>query len=178
MFAAGIILYVMLTGHLPFRSGQLGELHREMMKGPSFDGPYSSTVSPEARHLIKQLLNINPVGRPDPAQAMAHTWLVTHRVQSHPTPMPKRRAWPPTHEPPLLNVHVDVGNDGQLVWDQLQLDGYFDTEEARKALECIQANTPDSQVPAVLQVSLPPPLPPTFRTSLSPSEGRKQKQQP
>eukprot|EP00667_Euglena_gracilis_P001515 EG_transcript_1515 len=150
LYSVGVVLYVMLTGHLPFRSGQLGELHRQMLKGPRFDGPHSSTVPPEARDLIRQLLSINPAARPDPAEALRHPWLVGHAARAGTTQMPKRRTRAPPHEPPLLNVHVDVGPNGSLVADQLQLSAYFGGE-ALRALEEFVASTPPALGPVTLQ---------------------------
>lgn len=135
IYSAGVILYVMLTGHLPFRSGQIGELHRQMLKGPRFEASHATTVPPEARDLIRSLLAINPDARPTPAEALTHPWLtaqaaraVAPRANATP-PMRPRTKSHPNHEPPILHVHVDVDPEGHLVADQvLQLSAYFDAE--------------------------------------------------
>ena len=62
IWASGVILFVLLTGTVPFKS-QNGEkeLFRKIQRGQL---TYSAEVSPEAKTLIRSLLTVDEARRP------------------------------------------------------------------------------------------------------------------
>jgi len=78
-WAAGVLLYVLLSGRLPFSGDTDVELFRAIMetelvwKKPQFD-----TVSEEAKDLITKLVTKDPKQRYDASQALEHPFLKTN----------------------------------------------------------------------------------------------------
>jgi len=78
-WAAGVLLYVLLSGRLPFSGDTDVELFRAILetdliwKKPQFD-----TVSAEAKDLIIKLMNKDPSKRYDATQALEHVFLKTN----------------------------------------------------------------------------------------------------
>jgi calcium-dependent protein kinase len=73
MWSAGICLYVMLVGTVPFRGNSMGELHRKIMAG-KYD-VNSEVISPEAKNLLARLLCTNFKKRLSAKEALEHEWL-------------------------------------------------------------------------------------------------------
>uniref|UniRef100_A0A7S1IJF5 Protein kinase domain-containing protein n=1 Tax=Eutreptiella gymnastica TaxID=73025 RepID=A0A7S1IJF5_9EUGL len=131
MYSVGVILYVMLVGQLPFAASTVAELHRQMKKGPRFDGTYSSTMSPVARDLIKKLMDTNPSTRLDAREARAHPYILEAGAKA-PLPMARRLPSISYHESPVLNLHVDLDEDGQLHVDEMKISSYFQPDECKQ----------------------------------------------
>eukprot|EP00698_Gefionella_okellyi_P000559 TRINITY_DN10490_c0_g1_i1.p1 TRINITY_DN10490_c0_g1~~TRINITY_DN10490_c0_g1_i1.p1 ORF type:complete len:705 (-),score=126.62 TRINITY_DN10490_c0_g1_i1:65-2179(-) len=72
IWAAGITLYRLLVGHLPFYSKDLTMLFYMINKG-KFTLP--STLSAEAVDLVRQLLSLDPAQRPTAAEVLQHPFL-------------------------------------------------------------------------------------------------------
>jgi len=78
MWASGILLYVLLSGRLPFAADTDAELFKLIMAGDLvWKSPQFDTVSAEAKDLISKLVVVDPESRYTAKQALAHPWIVT-----------------------------------------------------------------------------------------------------
>lgn len=83
LWSAGIILYIMLCGHPPFRGKNQRELLQKVREGNFvFDARVWQQVSREAKGLISALLRVNPQERYTAEKAMCHEWLLASVPQS------------------------------------------------------------------------------------------------
>ncbi|CAN6481725.1 unnamed protein product [Victoria cruziana] len=71
IWSAGVVLFVLLAGYLPFHDLNLMEMYRKISKG-DFKCPY--WFSPEARKLLIRVLDPNPSTRITIAAIMVHSW--------------------------------------------------------------------------------------------------------
>ncbi|KFK36106.1 hypothetical protein AALP_AA4G078300 [Arabis alpina] len=71
IWSCGVILYVILTGCLPFDDTNLAVLCRKIFKG---DPPIPRWISPGAKTMIKRMLDPNPVTRITIAGIKANDW--------------------------------------------------------------------------------------------------------
>ncbi|KAG8339562.1 Protein tyrosine kinase Protein kinase domain [Trypanosoma vivax] len=75
VYAVGTILYVMLSGKLPFRhTGNKAQLLKEMETGPLFKESSWETVPSEAIQLVRSLLHVEPKMRPNTRQVLQCPW--------------------------------------------------------------------------------------------------------
>ena len=73
IWSAGVILYSMLGGKAPFNADKITELKDLIIKG---EYKPLDNISPEARDLIKNMLEINPKKRISIEDILAHPWLI------------------------------------------------------------------------------------------------------
>lgn len=71
IWSCGVILFVLLSGYLPFHSSNLMELYRKIGKA-EFKCP--KWISPEARRLLIRILDPNPMTRTSIAKIKESTW--------------------------------------------------------------------------------------------------------
>ena len=73
VWSAGVVLYAMLSGTVPFKGGDLKELHKLII-----EGEYKSikNISKEANHLIKCLLEVEPKNRIKIEDILVHPWMI------------------------------------------------------------------------------------------------------
>eukprot|EP00826_Nyctotherus_ovalis_P044000 TRINITY_DN4705_c0_g1_i11.p1 TRINITY_DN4705_c0_g1~~TRINITY_DN4705_c0_g1_i11.p1 ORF type:complete len:258 (-),score=60.66 TRINITY_DN4705_c0_g1_i11:36-809(-) len=71
VWGAGVILYAMIYGTMPFRAGSPDELRTKILAA---DFSLSNTVSEEARDLIRKMLSVDPENRCTIPQALRHVW--------------------------------------------------------------------------------------------------------
>ena len=76
MWSAGVITYLILGGIVPFGGSTLAEIFRKVALGEFKFGPPEvwDMVTPEARDLIKRLLQLNPTERLSAEQALESQW--------------------------------------------------------------------------------------------------------
>lgn len=65
VFSSGVILFIILSGSLPFKGNSDQEIIEKVCKGLyNFDDHYWKNVTSKAKFLIKDMLDINPKTRP------------------------------------------------------------------------------------------------------------------
>lgn len=80
IFSAGVVMYRMLSGALPFKvRSQKSATVRAMEAGAQFSGPAWSSVSEEAIDLCRILLQYEPSQRPCAHEALQHPWFAAQR---------------------------------------------------------------------------------------------------
>ena len=76
MWSFGVILYILLGGYPPFHDDNQRSLFRKIVKGEyEFHPDYWSTVSDEAKDLIRGLLTVDMHKRLTVEQALSHPWV-------------------------------------------------------------------------------------------------------
>ncbi|RUP49850.1 kinase-like domain-containing protein [Jimgerdemannia flammicorona] len=72
IWSCGVILYVMLSGLLPFRCEYTPELFEKISIG---DYVMPRSIGTEAAHLISRMLRVNPQERPTAEFVLKHSWI-------------------------------------------------------------------------------------------------------
>jgi tRNA A-37 threonylcarbamoyl transferase component Bud32 len=79
IWSAGMLLYHMLTGTLPFdglaMDSEMAQRRRQLVV-TALQEPEFNHISTEAKDLVRAMLNYNPDTRVDAAQIAAHPWIV------------------------------------------------------------------------------------------------------
>ncbi|KAH3681157.1 hypothetical protein WICPIJ_007852 [Wickerhamomyces pijperi] len=76
MWSLGCLVYVILTGHLPFSGQSQEQLYRQIRQGSYHERPLKEAgVSEEAIDFLNKLLEVNPVLRFDATMALSHPWI-------------------------------------------------------------------------------------------------------
>ncbi|CAM9885186.1 unnamed protein product [Ectocarpus sp. 6 AP-2014] len=77
IWSIGVITYILLGGYPPFHDDNQAKLYQKIKKGKvSFHPQYWSTVSDEAKDLIKKMLTLDKDKRITAEQALEHPWVV------------------------------------------------------------------------------------------------------
>jgi serine/threonine protein kinase len=78
MWSIGVILFVLLSGTLPFNESNDTATLGLIVKGSfAFAAPQWLNISSSVKDLICQLLTLNPLKRPTADQALQHDWMIT-----------------------------------------------------------------------------------------------------
>mmetsp|Transcript_40288 Transcript_40288/g.114060 ORF Transcript_40288/g.114060 Transcript_40288/m.114060 type:complete len:326 (+) Transcript_40288:568-1545(+) len=76
LWSLGVILFAMLSGHMPFFSESMPELFEMIMVGEyTFSQPAWEGVSPDAKDLVKRLLSLQASERICAQDALLHPWI-------------------------------------------------------------------------------------------------------
>lgn len=76
IWAIGVLVYVMLSGHLPFSAPTTAKLFNLILNGVySYKKSIWSLISDTAKEFIDRLLVVNPLSRLDARHAMSDRWL-------------------------------------------------------------------------------------------------------
>ena len=73
IWSAGVVLYSMLSGNVPFKGRDIKELQRLIIEG---EFKPINNISKEANHLIKCLLNVDPKSRITTEDILVHPWIL------------------------------------------------------------------------------------------------------
>ncbi|KAI8832564.1 kinase-like domain-containing protein [Chytriomyces cf. hyalinus JEL632] len=80
VWSLGVVLFALLCGHLPFDDDNMKELYKKIASGIYRCPDY---VSPNAKHLIHRLVQVDPRHRATMSEVLAHPW-VNDGYDSHP----------------------------------------------------------------------------------------------
>lgn len=76
MWSLGCLVYVILTGHLPFSGSTQVELYKQIGRGSYHEGPLKDfRISDEARAFIDSLLQVDVSKRLTAEKALQHPWI-------------------------------------------------------------------------------------------------------
>jgi len=75
-WSIGVMLYALLTGSVPFKAETLTDLYKIIIQGIYKLPLY---ISAEAKHLIINLLRINPIFRLTLTEVLEHPWLTENQ---------------------------------------------------------------------------------------------------
>ncbi len=73
IWSAGVCLYAMLYGNVPFKANQMGDLNKMILDSAI---EFKDTVSEEARDLMQKMLQKNPNKRLTALESLEHQWFV------------------------------------------------------------------------------------------------------
>ena len=85
MWSAGVIIYVLLCGHVPFTGQTITEIFQKILAG-NYEFPVATwgAVSLEAKDLVQNLLTSEPAERFTATQALKSPWMkVNHKALSN-----------------------------------------------------------------------------------------------
>ena len=73
VWSAGVVLYAMLSGTVPFKGNDIKELHNLITTG---NYPKIKDISKEASHLISSIFEVDPTKRITTEDILNHPWLI------------------------------------------------------------------------------------------------------
>eukprot|EP00727_Mastigamoeba_balamuthi_P012755 m51a1_g8101 putative myosin light chain kinase (415) ;mRNA; f:84027-86682 len=83
VWSIGVILYVLLSGYLPFFGDTQEELFDKIMSGTySFSNKCWEDISPEAKDLLSKMLVVSPQTRITIAACLAHPWVTGRNART------------------------------------------------------------------------------------------------
>uniref|UniRef100_M1A013 non-specific serine/threonine protein kinase n=1 Tax=Solanum tuberosum TaxID=4113 RepID=M1A013_SOLTU len=140
-WSCGVILYVILTGFLPFDDRNLAVLYQKIFKG---DAPIPKWLSQGAKNLIKRILDPNPQTRITMAEIKEDEWFKQNYTPTNPDEEEDLESDDTSSDDEVLTIHevpLDIernpespsliNNAFQLIGMSscLDLSGFFENED-------------------------------------------------
>jgi len=72
IWSAGVVFFAMLCGTVPFKASNMKELHKMIIKGKY---NLKEEISPEAKHLLRSMLETDPSKRISIKKILEHPWI-------------------------------------------------------------------------------------------------------
>ena len=72
IWSAGVVLYSMVYGTVPFKGSDMKGLHKQILKG---EYSLPDSVSAQVRDLITRILSVDPSKRATTAEILTHPWM-------------------------------------------------------------------------------------------------------
>ncbi|ORZ24328.1 kinase-like domain-containing protein [Absidia repens] len=110
VWSLGVILFALLSGYLPFDDENMGRLLTKIKNGRS--RPLPSSLSTEAKHLVKKMLVVEAHKRISMNEILSHPWLSSYSS----TITDPFKTW--SLEAPLINHALDL--EGR-IWETLKV---------------------------------------------------------
>lgn len=73
IWSAGVVFFAMLCGTVPFKASNMKELHKMIIKGKY---NLKEEISPDAKHLLRQMLETDPSKRISIKKILEHPWIL------------------------------------------------------------------------------------------------------
>jgi calcium-dependent protein kinase len=83
IWSCGVILYIFLSGRPPFGGKNDKDILTKVQQGTVPWGPEWEKISPEAKRLIKKMLEYDPKHRYSAAQALQDPWIISNSSSNH-----------------------------------------------------------------------------------------------
>lgn len=84
MWSVGVIIYILLSGYVPFRSKDKSLLYDSILKGRyEFHDKYWSVISDDAKDLVSRLLTVNPSRRISASDALRPKWIENNSLEDN-----------------------------------------------------------------------------------------------
>ncbi|XP_072996134.1 CBL-interacting protein kinase 1-like [Typha latifolia] len=135
IWSSGVILYIILTGNLPFDDRNLAVLYQKIFKG---DSKIPKWLSPGAQDILKRILDPNPSTRINIAGMKSHDWFKQDYIPAVPydddediniadaaLPIKEHDEADDHRAPSHINAFQLIGMSSYL-----DLSGFFEKEEA------------------------------------------------
>lgn len=113
IWSCGIILFALLTGHLPFDDDNIRQLLLKVQAG-KFSMP--SSLSPEARDLISRMLVVNPTKRISMREIFAHPLLAKYPLRRVPIENIDRKTPKIDVTQPITRIDPEILRNLQTLW--------------------------------------------------------------
>ena len=79
IWSAGVVLYAMIYGTVPFKASVMADLHKLIMKGKY---TLKTDASEEVRDLLRKMLELDPRRRLTIPQILCHKWFAKYDPNS------------------------------------------------------------------------------------------------
>mmetsp|Transcript_14214 Transcript_14214/g.16431 ORF Transcript_14214/g.16431 Transcript_14214/m.16431 type:complete len:100 (+) Transcript_14214:636-935(+) len=84
MWSVGVLVYVMLSGYLPFAGNNTNEVFAKILLGRvQMDQPEWKEISEDAKDMVRQLLTVNANDRMKVDEALSHDWFNLDEVSTN-----------------------------------------------------------------------------------------------
>lgn len=87
IWSFGVVLYVLVCGKVPFDDQSMPVLHARIKRGMV---EYPGWLSPDCKHLLSRMIEVNPLQRATLSEIMSHPWMMKDHHAPEPNYLPKR----------------------------------------------------------------------------------------